>query len=345
MQLRDATVQAAQAPQAAAAAGAAAHASGPRGTAHGSCRLPEDLRQKLLQTLQRVALCDFQLLEWMGRAVPWTATAARAMQQAADAASGNTARTEKPCVQGAQQVMQPAQLPQQQQRFLGTLPQRDEAGVIESLELAWAKQLHGWLLRQPGRRALSIDVLSAGLGAPGPVFKALGRKPYRCWQRHPQLWEYHKHPRGMSELRAVVPTHGGGTSSSAPAAGRHATRAAGGDELAPRDYRQLAQAEARYVRELYAFLIRHPEGFEARELTRHNMDVPAAILRERKISTFLKYYQHLGIFRINNPPLGAPPEPLTVWAVRGRRAEEALEEVFDRLVASGERRQMDGGGR
>lgn len=74
------------------------------------------------------------------------------------------------------------------------------------------------------------------------------------------------------------------------------------------------------------------------------MDVPRGVLRNRKMSALLKYYQSLGILRINSNQRPGVLELLTVWAVPGRQAEAALVELFERLTSPGGRQRQGGGG-
>ena len=109
---------------------------------------------------------------------------------------------------------------------------------------------------------------SAGLGVPGRVLDVTRRKPHLFWGDHSQLWDLRRHKQNfwLSELRVVLPD-GAGTGGTEPAAGSQQP-AGGGETSAPGSEQERAQLEARYVRELYAFLLMHPEGIAVRDLFR-----------------------------------------------------------------------------
>ena len=122
---------------------------------------------------------------------------------------------------------------------------------------------------------------SAGLGVPSRVLEVTRRKACLFWDDHPQLWECrrHKHTFRPSELRALMPC-GAGTGGTGPAGGRQQP-AGGGESSAPGSEQELARVEARYVRELHAFLLSHPQGIAVRDLPRQAGHARHAATRNR----------------------------------------------------------------
>ncbi|KAG2452282.1 hypothetical protein HYH02_003306 [Chlamydomonas schloesseri] len=230
----------------------------------------------------------------------------------------------------------------QQQQATPEPQPRASSADLKAVEAAWARRVHAWLLRQPGRTALLCAVIGAGLGVPKELLR-VGQKPFDHLKRHPHLWEVSSKCQ-PSYLRALPPM---AEQDARPVGHAAATRL----QAAPRGLPQEAAAdgEARYLRSLYAFLVKGPPtGCALTDLNRQvgfadrsaasvagrvgastfGLAVPDGVLGSRRPADYLRPYVVMGVFRLY--ALG-PGLPLLIMAVTGRRAEAELEAACERL--------------
>ncbi|KAG2425406.1 hypothetical protein HYH02_015015 [Chlamydomonas schloesseri] len=249
-----------------------------------------------------------------------------------------------PCAAARQQ-----QQPQQPQQ-----PQPTRGVVV--MEQRWARGLHQWLLLRPQRTAPVHLILREGLGVPCYVLAMTRRQPITFWLGHPELWEYlpgsalappalrarplapaapvrdgggERGGVGRQQRGAATLLGGGHTVAALPQA---ELRAGAGGPLPPA---AAARLEADYIRRLYAFLLKHPAGVAVRDFPCHGIDVPESVLSGRRMTGFLRSYEDVGVLQLNR----GVALPVMVRAVRGARAEAALQEACETLLRLGRPQQ------